>query len=316
MWCGGTTHLICSHSFLFRWYCGSVLNFTLQETVPILSVFFVNRILSFAFAFSIRSNYESLQCIFARGFHVLLILILSVSVFYAEKQRRIRYRKQFSKIDLKTNLNILKLSHRGRAEEVQRESSRFAAHQVSGSFNTLLTAALRMQEELKKICAEKKKENTTGGGGGEATEMSMSKEEEEAHLNLKICSEMIAEASNQFINLQTKTLIQRFENSTAVEGGGGGGGGELSTNSAHVHATKAILPPINNNSGNEDNTPRVLVVDDNKFCRQLLLDQVQSCFVPFCHVDGVGDSAPTALQHMLTSDVEYDLGNFFLLGNF
>ena len=117
--------------------------------------------------------------------------------------------------------------------------------------------------------------------------------------------------------MQTKTLIQRFENSTAVEGGGGGGGeGELSTNSAHVHATKAILPPINNNSGNEDNTPRVLVVDDNKFCRQLLLDQVQSCFVPFCHVDGVGDSAPTALQHMLTSDVEYDLGNFFCWGIF
>ena len=52
---------------------------------------------------------------------------------------------------------------------------------------------------------------------------------------------------------------------------------------------------------------RVLVIDDNDFCREFIMSGILALLGEESQVDGVGTSAHTALNHLLNITKAYDL---------
>ena len=181
------------------------------------------------------------------------------------------------------------MSARARAEEVQREATRKASHQVTGVFNSLLAATMRIKHLIQV-------EGVDPGTSAYNQEL------------LK-CFQIVADTRLYFISLQRTdqhlmTVATRahpetmkVESKDSEEHGGGKRAEER-----QQHQLAVI---------GEDISPRVLVVDDNAFCRELVVRQVREMLggADKCRVDGVGVSAQHALSHLLEQpeDASYHL---------
>ena len=238
------------------------------------------------------------ELFFARFLHVIIACIALYILFVSEQNRRERYVVKFSKEDLKRDLRILELSAKSRVKDVQREATRVATHSVSRCFNTLFTATLKMKELQKVIHPDE-----------------IQKKE------LDLCYAMVIDSKDTFIALQKKgkrTNLIEEEKITKED--------ELEESTPHKDRTLSLgsLPstftpltfscsldplPTTDNINTPTNKPRVLIVDDNNFCREFAMSQI-SFFLggeQKCLVDGVGTSASIALQHLLNSEFSYDL---------
>lgn len=265
------------------------------------------------------------ELFFARFVHVLIAFIALYILFVSEQNRRERYVVKFSKEDLKRDLRILELSAKSRVKDVQREATRVATHSVSRCFNTLFTATLKMKEMQKVIHPDE-----------------IQKKE------LDLCYAMVIDSKDTFIALQKKGKGKRTTKLTEEEKITKGDdeqeeestphdkdrtlslGSSPSTSSTSSSSldrlpttdnintatnkslkTLPLLPllPLLPSTLPSPSKPRVLIVDDNNFCREFAMSQI-SHFLggeQKCLVDGVGTSASFVLQHLLNSEFSYDL---------
>jgi len=86
----------------------------------------------------------------------MISIVCLAIVWYIERSIRINYRNGFQHRSLKRDRQMLERVARVRGAEVQEEAETNAAHEVTGCFNTLLTAALEMQGFLDKQALEVK----------------------------------------------------------------------------------------------------------------------------------------------------------------
>ena len=225
------------------------------------------------------------ELFFARFVHVLIAFIALYILFVSEQNRRERYVVKFSKEDLKRDLRILELSAKSRVKDVQREAIRVATHSVSRCFNTLFTATLKMKEMQKVIHPDE-----------------IQKKE------LDLCYAMVIDSKDTFIALQKKGKGKRTTKLTEEEKLTKGDDEQEEESTPHnkdrtlsLGSSPSTLP--------SPSKPRVLIVDDNNFCREFAMSQI-SHFLggeQKCLVDGVGTSASFVLQHLLNSEFSYDL---------
>ena len=225
------------------------------------------------------------ELFFARFVHVLIAFIALYILFVSEQNRRERYVVKFSKEDLKRDLRILELSAKSRVKDVQREATRVATHSVSRCFNTLFTATLKMKEMQKVIHPDE-----------------IQKKE------LDLCYAMVIDSKDTFIALQKKGKGKRTTKLTEEEKLTKGDDEQEEESTPHnkdrtlsLGSSPSTLP--------SPSKPRVLIVDDNNFCREFAMSQI-SHFLggeQKCLVDGVGTSASFVLQHLLNSEFSYDL---------
>ena len=225
------------------------------------------------------------ELFFARFLHVIIAFIALYILFVSEQNRRERYVVKFSKEDLKRDLRILELSAKSRVKDVQREATRVATHSVSRCFNTLFTATLKMKEMQKVIHPDE-----------------IQKKE------LDLCYAMVIDSKDTFIALQKKGKGKRTTKLTEEEKLTKGDDEQEEESTPHnkdrtlsLGSSPSTLP--------SPSKPRVLIVDDNNFCREFAMSQI-SHFLggeQKCLVDGVGTSASFVLQHLLNSEFSYDL---------
>jgi CheY-like chemotaxis protein len=230
------------------------------------------------------------ETVFARLLQVLFLCISFYFLKILELKRRTRYVANVAKKDQARELRILALSARVRAEEVQREASRAAAHQVANIFNMLLSATMQMQQSMTEVQQEK----------------------------LHSCTAVVVECRKEFIALQkTSLIIDRVSETVAVgvkeqqqdhnnlqllddglaseeasdKGDSGGGGGD------------------GGGGGGGGGNNRVCVIDDNDFCREFIMHKIAKILGEKYQVDGIGTSAQAALEHLLKqgSASAYDL---------
>ena len=267
---------------------------------PMFVVFLISRVGLCTTPMYYTDADSAYETVFARLLQVLFLCISFYILRILEQKRRTNYVAKFSKTDTKRELRILALSARVRAEEVQRAASRAAAHRVSNCFNTLLSAAMQMQQSLTKVQQE----------------------------TLYPCCARVVECREIFIALQKTSIVDSISETVAVgvkeqqpqdynnqlqllddgadassssaseeasdkgggDGGGdGGGGGD------------------DGDGGGGGGNNRVCVIDDNNFCREFIMHKI--AHVLGAKVDGVGISAQTALAHLLKQDSAsaYDL---------
>ena len=149
--------------------------------------------------------------------HVLLSIGIIAGIWYMERLVRINYRVGYQHRNVKKDREMLEKVAQVRGAEVQEQAETNAASEVTGCFNTLLTAALEMQafldnqaeENTKKKQQKEKKESKERNSTNEKTKttttttttlenmlkpMSDSKRQH--------CFEMLTEAQDDFIFLQ------------------------------------------------------------------------------------------------------------------
>ena len=283
---------------------GPLLNFTVATHLfPIFLWMFITKVMVALNAIQLpgTSGYER---IFARGLHVMFQVLGFLSLCKLEYGRRTRYVAAFRKDDLTRELKILEMSARARAEEVQRDATRIASHQVTGVFNSLLAATMRIKHLIQV-------------GGADPGRSEYNKE-------LSKCFQVVAEARLYFISLQRTDrplmTVATRENPVTIKieskdseehggekcGSGERGSGERGSGERAEESQQHQLAVIGDNI-----FPRVLVVDDNEFCREFVVRQVREMLggADKCRVDGVGVSAQHALSHLLeqSEDASYHL---------
>ncbi len=92
---------------------------------------FVNRLIVTFYAAVVLDGEEGYQIAMSRAIHIFLVPAVLGLAWELERQRRVRYAANFKRTDLKRDLRILELASKVRAEGVQRDAARNAAHQVS-----------------------------------------------------------------------------------------------------------------------------------------------------------------------------------------
>lgn len=87
-----------------------------------------------------------------------------------------------------------------------------------------------------------------------------------------------------------------------------------STNMSSTNMSYTNMSSTNiSSTANLANTIKILIVDDNDFCRDFVAVQVQECLQHIvessisCQIDVIGDSVQQTLDHLSESTFEYDL---------